>query len=642
MGANLKTWLRRIGLTLLAIIALCAAVIAILTWRVKLPGEVIVPAGMRRNQAVYVRMRDGVQIAVDVWLPPDLRAGERVPVLMRTTRYWRADRIGWALRALIALHRARPGATIDPETFYFNGRRFAVIAVDARGSGASEGVRVSEYSPDEIADLGEVAGWAAHQEWSNGRVGTFGVSYDGNTAELAAVPNNPVIRAVAPLYDDFDTMLGLERPGGVYDSGMIQEWSDMVGAMDVDDICGIEKLTGWNCWLTRQFVPGIKPVDSDADGKRLKEIISGRHNPALTSSLATTEFSDDNFQTAKGPLNLAQITPYGLQKQIESSGVAMMVWCGWLDAGTCDGSLSRYRNFKNAQQVIIGAFSHGAGFDVDPFLPLDKHRPPNPTQEEQYRMQADFFDKLLRSDPPEAITSGVHYYTLGEGQWHDTAIWPPEGLQNRRYFFAADHALAELAPSEPSANDAYAVDFLTTTGPSNRWKTQLGGFDVIYPDRAEEDKKLLTYTSAPLTSDVEITGSPVLTLEMASTTSDGAIFAYLEDVAPDGRVIYIDEGIFRTINRKIATKPIAYVPLGPPHTYLRADAEPMVPGQSAEITFSLFPTSVLLRKAHRIRLALAGADASMFTRIPADGTSSWTMYREKKRASFLEVPAKMR
>ena len=399
MTATTKKWLRGIGLTTVAIVVLAAIMVAVLTARVKLPGEELVPAGLRRNQAVYVKMRDGVQIAVDIWLPADLRANERVPVLMRTTRYWRANQIGWAFRALIALHRASAELP-DPQTEYFNNRRFAMLLVDARGSGASEGVRVSEYSPNEIADLGEVAGWAARQPWSNGRVGTWGISYDGNTAELSAVPNNPAIRAVAPLYNDFDTMLGLERPGGVYDVGMIQNWSDVVGAMDRDDVCGIFKLAGWKCWYTRQLMAGVKPVDSDRDGKHLREIISQRHNPALTSSLAATEFRDDTFETSKGPMTLAQITPYGLRRQIESSGVPMLVWCGWLDAGTCDGSLSRYRNFKNAQQVVIGPFSHGGGYDVDPFLPLDKHRPPNPPLAEQMRMLAEFFDRVSAAIRP--------------------------------------------------------------------------------------------------------------------------------------------------------------------------------------------------------------------------------------------------
>jgi uncharacterized protein len=133
----------------------------------------------------------------------------------------------------------------------------------------------------------------------------------------------------------------------------------------------------------------------------------------------------------------------------------------------------------------------------------------------------------------------------------------------------------------------------------------------------------------------------VLTLEIASTTSDGAIHAYLEDVAPSGRVTYLDEGIFRIIHRKeVDPRSLPYEPLGPAHSFLRADAEPMKPGEVATIRFSLFPTSVLLQKGHSIRIALAGADANLFQRYPATGTPTWTVYREAERSSFLELPVK--
>lgn len=65
--------------------------------------------------------------------------------------------------------------------------------------------------------------------------------------------------------------------------------------------------------------------------------------------------------------------------------------------------------------------------------------------------------------------------------------------------------------------------------------TRFDGGDVVYSDRVLEDKKLLVYNSAPLNSDLEITGSPMLTIEMSSTTSDGALHTYLEDVSPEGR-----------------------------------------------------------------------------------------------------------
>jgi putative CocE/NonD family hydrolase len=144
-----------------------------------------------------------------------------------------------------------------------------------------------------------------------------------------------------------------------------------------------------------------------------------------------------------------------------------------------------------------------------------------------------------------------------------------------------------------------------------------------------------------LETDLEITGGPLLTIEMSSSTSDGALHAYLEDVSPEGRVTYLDEGILRLIDRKeVAPKTLPYEPLGPAHSFLRKDAEPMTPGEPTRIRLSLYPTSVLLRKGHRIRIALAGADAGIFQRYPPDGTTTWKVYREAQRASFIELPVR--
>jgi hypothetical protein len=647
---------RRIALRVTVLGLAFVAVTAFLTSRVRLPGEERVPAGYRRNQAVYVPMRDGVEIAVDIWLPPQLRVGERVPVLMQATRYWRAWQPGWLFRVLVVLHLKRPDNLLDPQVQFFSRQGFAVILADARGSGASGGTRITELSPDEITDLGELIGWAARQPWSNGRVGTFGMSYLGDTAELAAASKNPALRAVAPLYNDFDIILGWARPGGVYDVSVLKIWSDYVGVRDRDDVCG--DFTGLRCWYHRQLTPRVKPVDADPSGVHLATILSQRHNPPAIRSFGQPEFRDDSIPTVSGPIRLDQITSYGLRAQIEASGVPMMIWCGWLDAGTCDGSLSRYINFKNPQQLVIGAYSHGGFSNVDPFLPLDKHTPPDPPFEERGRTEAEFFNHYLCEDHPQQIASSVRYYTMGEGKWHTSALWPPAGLTMRRYYLAEaagagspgeasrsnadeERFLGLQPPTAVSASDSYTVDFSTTTGMTNRWYTQTGR-DVIYPDRAAEDHKLLTYTSEALDTEVEITGSPAVTLDIASSQSDGGLFAYLEDVSPDGRVTYITEGVFRVINRKIAKGPLPYTPLGPPHSFLRTDAEPLVPGEAAEISFSLFPTSVVLRKGHHIRLALAGADSSVFERYPAEGTPRLTVYREKGRSSYLDLPMRNR
>ncbi|MGA7711481.1 MAG: CocE/NonD family hydrolase [Rhizomicrobium sp.] len=631
-------WWKRTFLGLLSLSLLAGAVTTIKVARASLPGEEMTPAGFRQNTSVYVKMRDGVEIAVTVWLPADLKQGERVPVLMRETRYWRAPKLEWGLRALVAANAVDAKALQDRQRAFFNTRHFAVILVDARGSGASGGHRAMEYSPAEIADLGEVATWASTQPWSSGRVGTFGESYDGNTAELAAVPNQKAIGAVMPLYDDFDTE-ELVQPGGVALTGFVQRWSDTVAALDRNDVCAVQGVQGWACWKTRQIISGVRPVDADSDGEHLAALVKQRHNVNVAQALGGTEFRDDAISTPEGVFRFQDISPYGWRKQIEVSGVPMMVWCGWLDANPCEGTLIRYRTFSNPQTVVIGPLSHGGNFNVDPIA--SAHSPAVPPSEEQFKMEADFFDQALRS--PQNIESSILYYTMGEGAWHKTKVWPPAGLTTQRLYFADDHSLSETAPVAGAKADTYAVDYTASSGSQTRWHTQLGGGDVIYPDRAAEDKKLLTYTSAPLDADMEITGSPILTLQISSTASDGAVHAYLEDVSPAGRVTYLDEGVLRMIDRKeVDAKSLPYQPLGPAHSFLRADAEPMISGQAAAIRLSLLPTSILLRQGHRIRIALAGADANLFQRIPASGPLTWTVYREAERASFIELPAAKR
>lgn len=90
----MRRWARRVSVGIAGLGIVAAVIIAVATMRLKLPGEEMTPAGIRRASSRYVKMRDGVELAVSVYLPGDLQAGERVPVLMRTTRYWREPQIG--------------------------------------------------------------------------------------------------------------------------------------------------------------------------------------------------------------------------------------------------------------------------------------------------------------------------------------------------------------------------------------------------------------------------------------------------------------------------------------------------------------------------------------------------------------------
>ncbi|TIX98883.1 MAG: CocE/NonD family hydrolase, partial [Mesorhizobium sp.] len=184
----------------------------------------------------------------------------------------------------------------------------------------------------------------------------------------------------------------------------------------------------------------------------------------------------------------------------------------------------------------------------------------------------------------------LHYYTLGEG-WKSTRVWPLPATRQRWYM--ASGSRLSSSPDE-SGFDSFQVDPALGEVPSNRWATSTGGAGKVdYGDRRQLDGVRLGYTSDPLNSELEITGHPVVHLNITSTREDGAFFVYLEAVKPDGVSCYLTEGQLRALHRKVWTDS-PFSALGPQHSYLKRDAEPLIPGEPAILTFSLHPISARL------------------------------------------------
>ena len=109
---------------LLTILLLSATVKILLT---PLPGDGQVPAGYQRVEARYLTIRDGVKIAVDIYLPEDLETTAKIPALIRSTRYGRAFETGTGMAALLRLGVLPAGASLDPDAAYFNDAGYAVL-----------------------------------------------------------------------------------------------------------------------------------------------------------------------------------------------------------------------------------------------------------------------------------------------------------------------------------------------------------------------------------------------------------------------------------------------------------------------------------------------------------------------------------
>lgn len=595
------------------------------------------PTSYPRNQALYVTAEDGTKIAIDVWLAQDLSAGTKIPTLMRTTPYYRA------MELVDKSQQNEPNATernpyyLNPGyTDYFNNAGYAVVLVDARGSGASFGNLVPNpsTSKNEIQDYNAVVNWIVAQPWSNQKVGAFGVSGDGSPAEFLTVTNNPAVKAVIPRSMDFDFYAQQYLPGGVLVEKKAKEIAD-AGKPGIA-VCSLpENEQEPTCQeFFKTGFKGPKPVDEDKDKQLLRSALQQRANSIdFFQAFQKLTYRDDQIDGLDGTVEDFSI--YKFKEDIERSGVAIYHWASWFDGGTADGVLNHFMAYSNPQKAILGPWTHGAYGNANPFVPADT--PVSPSREEQLADMVNFFDAYLKDDNGKPkLKREIKYYTMGEEKWKTTTVWPPRGVTRQRLFFAQNNSLTEKPPTSQSGEDKYTINFEATTGPDSRWNQSYE--KMVFPNRTEEDKKLLSYTSEPLKNDVEITGHPVVTLYVTSTANDGAFFVYLEDVDENGNVTYITEGQLRPIHRKISNESPPYAIFGPYHSFKRKDSLPFEPGQLTELSFHLLPTSVLFKQGHRIRVAIAGHDKDLFARYPAEGTPEISVKRNAVNASYIDLP----
>jgi putative CocE/NonD family hydrolase len=312
----------------------------------------------------------------------------------------------------------------------------------------------------------------------------------------------------------------------------------------------------------------------------------------------------------------------------------MYVVSGWFDAATVEGTLARFMSFSNPQTVVIAPFSHGGGHDTDSFR-LAGEEPVWSGREQIDRLEA-FFAAHLKGEG-QLPTRSLSYYVMNGG-WRETGVWPPIGFADRHYYLQPDSTLAP-APAPMQSATTYQVDFETGTEEATRWMTQLGGGDVFYDDRNAATASALRFESAPLEADLELTGTVSLNLVLTSDQPAGALHAYLDAIAPDGRAHYLTEGVLDLKHRRVSSEMPVYPHFGPYHSFLEQDEEPMPVGEATTVALGLFATSARIPAGYRLRLSLAGADATSFARIPADGPAPvWQVHHGGVSPSRISVP----
>ncbi|TVR82115.1 MAG: CocE/NonD family hydrolase [Chitinophagaceae bacterium] len=556
-------------------------------------------------QSFYLPMPDSVLLAVDLYLPKNLKEGEKIPLILHYTRYTRSIQLKWPFRWIINPF-VQPGLKDEIDFFIRNG--YAFMNVDTRGSGASFGYRKMEFSKEEVKDGYYVIDWIAQQHWSNGKVGTMGVSYPGTTAELLLTNNHPALKAAFCRNSIFDLYEDIVFPGGLRHSPFVEVWGDFTRKLDFNDFSPFGR-------RANRFVKSINPVDDDRRAVLLNMALEEhKDNTDIFSELLNMQYRDDNpsFDTS---IVIDAYSVMNYLPQIERSGAAIYRLSGYFDGALANSAVKGYLSLSNPGKMILGPWRHGSQKNKSP------HRSSLEMEFDVKQEMLRFFDYHLKGiengimDEPQ-----IYYYTMREEKWKWAESWPPENTFYTSWQFTADstNRHIHMDSNEPSILDkaTYEIDYTAASGLGSRWNslTELYMYEPTgYPDRQIESNKLLYFDSNPLEENKIVTGHVLLDLHVSVDEEDANLIIYLEEVEPDGTIHYVTEGQLRLSLRKTRDENyFAYTKPGFYRTYYKADKRLLVPYKPVRIEMDLIPVSYQFAKGNKIRISIAGADADHF------------------------------
>jgi putative CocE/NonD family hydrolase len=357
---------------------------------------------------------------------------------------------------------------------------------------------------------------------------------------------------------------------------------------------------------------------------------------------------------------------------------------GWFDA-FCKGGFKLFATMKetNPSRIMMPPNYHqGLAPGFGELFGTDSERIRKKIGIESLR----WYDRWLKGiengidkEPPVLI-----FVMNGEG-WRQETEWPLEREVKTHYYFGEENNLGKTRVGQ--GKDKYKADFSHNSGwkPANdRWKnvadllpeinSRLGRPDPVFssfttnranmfsfpwiPDRTELDKKCLTYTSAPMEENLEVTGHPIVHAWVSSTADYGDFFFYLEDVADDGQAVLITEHPLRAgfaglhdDDEQITAANVDVKPDLPWHGYKEADYVDKIFADNniVKLVVDLHPTSWVFKKGHAIRVSIACADWPTFSLHPklapannpddpANILPVITVYRDEAHPSHIELP----
>jgi uncharacterized protein len=494
---------------------LCA-VVALLTAApafARPPAPPPAPAPVFDYQEVMIPMRDGIRLQTVILRP--LGHPEPLPILLKRTPY---------------------GVPTSAPPYVPSGLKdlerdgYILVFQNIRGRFKSEGtfslsedVRVTPgQGTIETRDAWDTIDWLVkHVSNNNGRVGIYGVSYDGYTAGVTLLKPHPALKAVSEQaspgdqwMNDDDHRYGAFRLSYDFEYAVLEEQEKTANTHFAFD-----EWDTYSWYLKGGSAQSIDDATLHGKIRYFREAIEHPDRDAFWKS--------QDWVAAVNRSTVPNLNVAGFWDQEDPFGP--------------------WRIFKAAAQddphhvnlMVAGPWAHGAWHAL-PWtrlggIPLGQ----DTAAAYLANIEAPFFAYWLHDKGPKPSATVTTFQT-GSNAWRTYAQWPPVAAKPTALYLHADGVLSFTPPtpsetpsrtyvSDPADPVPYRQRPISPTYPGGDWRLWEAQ-DQRFVDHRPD---VLTFVSAPLDHDLTVTGDVAAAIFAATSGTDGDLVVKLIDVFPE-------------------------------------------------------------------------------------------------------------
>lgn len=556
---------------------------------------------MKIEKDVVIPMRDGVHMAADVYRPD---AKGKFPALLAFSPFSKE------LQSIILTFppQSRPNPLWDGcieagNPAYTVPRGYVHIIADARGTGGSEGVYSNMGGMGKKGytvgqDGYDMVEWIARQPWCDGNIGMIGISIFAMAQIQTAAEQPPHLKAIFP-------------SGGWYDVYRSHTHGGIFWLMSRAAIDGRGGDSGF-AWGNPQSAM-MMDLSGEEFRKRVEERLADpdvRYYPNFFNMLRFPKQSPIFVDWILNPCDGPFFWEHEGSRKFDRIEIPVYTGVNWGRSWFVDEAINCYLGVKGPKKLLMSP------------LPPMVDRPFHEHHEEIIRWY-DYWlkgmDTGIMEEPP------IHIYVEGVNEYRFEYEWPLARTRWTEFFLRPRNRIS----MEPEPLDTEAVP------PDGFYQAPLRVTDAI---------SVLKYATAPLPTDMEITGPCALYLYASIDTDDTNWMVKLLDVDPSGKAKEITTGWLKASHRELDEEKSR--PYQPCHPHTRSVT--VRPGEIYEYAIWMGHIANVFRKGHRMRIEIRSVEAPDDPHVAlmapdsfhlnSSRATSHRIYRDNKYYSRLVLP----